>query len=378
MGDIHEETHMNRSSGMSFALRWGHEHRKSIFITTVMLAVAILVFWLLMYGTAIKKVTVAAEGEEHVYYTRAANVQSLLEETGFKIRPYDRLSKPMAADLSNGDTIEIEYAKPIRLTVGGQNRTAYTTAETVEEVLAEFSVDVGELDKVTPALQSTVAEQMQIRVVKVEKEMARLEEKIPFTTVTKQDPTLLKGKQKVVQEGKEGVLVKNIENIFEDGELKAQNVVAETVESESVDKVVAVGTRNPVTVLSANSEDVATVTKDDITFKAKQVLKNVTLTAYHAGVESTGKDESHPAFGVTASGTKVTEGRTIAVDPNVIPMGWWVYIDGIGFRRAEDTGGAVKGKKIDIYFEDEAHVSKFGLKRGYTVYVIGPVKPSAN
>ena len=81
------------------------------------------------------------------------------------------------------------------------------------------------------------------------------------------------------------------------------------------------------------------------------MLKNVTLTAYSAGVASTGKAKSHPEYGITASGTTVTEGRTIAVDPKVIPMGWWVYIEGIGFRRAEDTGSAVKGNKIDVYFE---------------------------
>jgi 3D (Asp-Asp-Asp) domain-containing protein len=73
----------------------------------------------------------------------------------------------------------------------------------------------------------------------------------------------------------------------------------------------------------------------------------------------------------------VKEGRTIAVDKNVIPIGWWVYIEGIGFRRAEDTGGAVKGNKIDVYYESSDYANKFGLKRGYTVYVIGPKKPSS-
>jgi 3D (Asp-Asp-Asp) domain-containing protein len=74
----------------------------------------------------------------------------------------------------------------------------------------------------------------------------------------------------------------------------------------------------------------------------------------------------------------VKEGRTIAVDPNVIPLGWWVYIEGIGFRRAEDKGSAIKGKKIDIYYDSEAKAERFGKKKGYTVYVIGPSKPTAS
>ncbi|MNP19135.1 Cell wall-binding protein YocH precursor [compost metagenome] len=56
-------------------------------------------------------------------------------------------------------------------------------------------------------------------------------------------------------------------------------------------------------------------------------------------------------------------------------MGWWVYIEGIGFRRAEDTGSAIKGNKIDVYFDSTSYANKFGTKRGYTVYVIGPKKP---
>jgi 3D (Asp-Asp-Asp) domain-containing protein len=104
-------------------------------------------------------------------------------------------------------------------------------------------------------------------------------------------------------------------------------------------------------------------------------LNNVTLTAYTAHAASTGKTSEHPQYGITYSGTRATEGRTIAVDPKVIPIGWWVYIEGIGLRRAEDTGSAIKGNKIDIYFESEEYAKKFGLKRGYKVYIIGKDKP---
>ena len=52
--------------------------------------------------------------------------------------------------------------------------------------------------------------------------------------------------------------------------------------------------------------------------------------------------------GLTASGTKLTPGRTIAVDSSLIPLGSTVWIEGYGTRIAEDTGGAIKGKHIDM------------------------------
>ncbi|MNN20840.1 Cell wall-binding protein YocH precursor [compost metagenome] len=59
-------------------------------------------------------------------------------------------------------------------------------------------------------------------------------------------------------------------------------------------------------------------------------------------------------------------------------MGWWVYIEGVGFRRAEDTGSAIKGNKIDVYYDSLKDANNFGRKKGRTVYVIGPVKPELN
>lgn len=99
-------------------------------------------------------------------------------------------------------------------------------------------------------------------------------------------------------------------------------------------------------------------------------LGQFTLTAYTAGPESTGKYPGHPAYGITASGAYVEEGVTIAVDPRVIPMGSRVYIEGIGYRVAQDTGGAIKGRRIDVYMEDLQEALQFGVKKDVAVYLV--------
>lgn len=78
-----------------------------------------------------------------------------------------------------------------------------------------------------------------------------------------------------------------------------------------------------------------------------------TGTYYNNDVASTGKSPGHPAYGVTASGRTTTDGVTISVDPSIIPLDSIVkirYPDGTEeIRRADDTGSAIKGYKIDIY-----------------------------
>lgn len=72
----------------------------------------------------------------------------------------------------------------------------------------------------------------------------------------------------------------------------------------------------------------------------------------------------------TATGTRPKEGRTIAVDRNVIPLGSTVYIEGFGYYIAEDTGGAIKGNRIDVFLMDYNKAKQLG-RRSAKVWVLG-------
>lgn len=75
--------------------------------------------------------------------------------------------------------------------------------------------------------------------------------------------------------------------------------------------------------------------------------------------------------GTTASGTQVVAGRSVSVDTSVIPLGTKLYIEGIGYRVAEDTGGAVKGNKIDVAVNSHNEAINNGIDKNVGVWIIG-------
>lgn len=92
-------------------------------------------------------------------------------------------------------------------------------------------------------------------------------------------------------------------------------------------------------------------------------LGTFSVTAYtHYRASSDGVNE-------TATGTLPTVGRTVAVDPRVIPLGSRIYIAGIGERIAEDTGGKIKGKKLDLFLPSVQACLRFGIRR-YEVHLL--------
>lgn len=65
--------------------------------------------------------------------------------------------------------------------------------------------------------------------------------------------------------------------------------------------------------------------------------------------------------GITYTGVKATPGRTIAVDPEVIPLGSTVYINGFEYI-AEDIGGAIEGNRIDVLCSSHEEALEFGVQ----------------
>lgn len=101
-------------------------------------------------------------------------------------------------------------------------------------------------------------------------------------------------------------------------------------------------------------------------FAWANVIENCEVTHYDCCVQCCGKDD-----GITASGRKATPGVTVAVDPNVIPLGSDVMVDygngEINYYRADDVGGSVKGNHIDLCVGSHSEADLLG-RRTATVY----------
>lgn len=105
---------------------------------------------------------------------------------------------------------------------------------------------------------------------------------------------------------------------------------------------------------------------------SKYPVKKVIATGYTAGYESTGKHPGHPEFGITYSGVKVKRDlySTVAADLDVFPIGTILFIPDYGFGVVADKGAAIKGNRVDLYYETVDDVYSQWGKKEIDVYVI--------
>lgn len=268
-----------------------------------------------------------------------------------------------ASDLEEVVLTAAIVPKQFIIVADGEEREIFLTADTVADVLSEAGISVSEFDRVTPELEATATDKATISVVRVTMQEEIVYNRIYFQEIRRANSALEQGIVRTIQQGKEGRKADYYEIILEDGKEVARSLVKSEVETPKVDRIVEYGT-------------IGTLSRGGNTYRFTQVLY-VTATAYTAGPESTGKSPGHPLYGITFSGLRVQVGH-IAVDPRVIPLLSNVFIEGLdtvsakydGKYYATDTGGAIKGNKIDIYFESVEEARKFGIRK-MKVYVLG-------
>lgn len=364
---------------MEFGKLW-IAHKKLILAAAGCLALVLSVLSIFILTSQPKQVTLSLDGNTMVFETTAETVGEFLAEQNIALAEKDLLIPAANTLLSDNQTIALHTSWEVPVLVDGQKKTVRTLKRDVAGILQEAGITLSPHDKVTPALSSSITKGTSVQITRINEKVVQLPEEVPFQEIRKNDPSLAKGETRVLQQGSPGKVVNHFKLVSENGKEVSRELVKRDVVTPKHDRIIAVGTK--VAVKAASMEEAPTkhavtaasfVSRGGKVFRPQRVLNNVTLTAYTPA--GGGKSPKSPGYGRTATGQKATEGRTIAVDPKVIPLGWWVYIEGIGYRRAEDTGGAVKGSKVDVFFNSHAEAVSFGRKRGKQVYIIGPKLP---
>ncbi len=312
------------------------------------------------YMLTAKDVVLTIDGKDEEVKTYSNTIEELLDERKIFIDKYAYINYPLDTKLEDNMNIIIETAKPYIISMKGVQNEIVSIYSTVGDILKDQNIELDEDDYTYPHIDQEVAPGAEIAIFKVEKIMEEVEEVIPFQKLVKKTDELDIGNERLAQEGENGLKKIKISKTYENGQLVKEEVVDEIVVKEAVPEIVERGTRSVKTSSRG-------------TFRYSKVL-TMTATAYDLSYESTGKRPGDRWYGITASGTKARPG-VVAVDPNVIPLGTKLYVESLdgtpdyGFCVAEDTGGAIKGNKIDLFFETAEEVRRFG-RRKVRVYIL--------
>ncbi|EDL63679.1 G5 and 3D domain-containing protein [Bacillus sp. SG-1] len=299
-----------------------------------------------------KQVEIKVGSETRKVWTTADTVKELLSDEKIEIGEHDKVNVSLEERVTNKTKVEIAPAFPVKLVDGGNEKAAWSTSTTVADFLKQQGITLAEEDRVEPNLDTTVKTNDVINVVRVEKVTDVVEEPKEFAVVTRKDSNLSKGKEEVVQAGQQGLIEKKYEVVKENGKEVSRKLISEKTVKESQDKIVNVGTKVLVAQVSRGSSSSAAASPSG----GKEFY--VSSTAY------TG--HCNGCSGITATGINLRANpgiKVIAVDPSVIPLGTKVYVEGYGYAVAADTGGAIKGNKIDVFFSTKAEAYRWGRKQ---------------
>ncbi len=303
-------------------------------------------------------VTLHEDGRTVSFTTAAPTVGRALEELGLALYWADRVRPDLGQPVSAGMHIYVERSRPVTVRVDGKTIRTRTHRSRVGEVLADLGIvlvgqDYTDLPPETPLGEETV-----VQVIRVEEAFLVQQEPIPYSVRWQPDPELEIDYRRLIQEGAAGILQRRWRVRYENGGEVARALEDEYVLLPPTEKIVGYGTKIIVRQLETPEGPV-------------EYWRVIRMLATSYSASTAGVPKTSPYYGRTRLGLPMQRG-IVAVDPRVIPLRSRVYVPGYGIGLAADTGGAIKGRRIDLGYNDDDLVLWY---RWVDVYILTPVPP---
>lgn len=314
-------------------------------------------------------VTVVVDGEEYRFRTEAADVATLLDEADVTVSGSDLVNPPSGTPIEDGMTVTVRHAVPVTLVLSGDEVQVDVVGSTVADALVAVGLDPTSGLVVEPAVDEPLEEGLTITASDVFVRVVEEEMEIPHETISEDDASIPLGTSAVEVEGVAGRTLRVYEVVVTDGVEGSRVLKAERVVAQPVTEVVRAGTGSRDqqltvsrggdrrTTSSASAGAPSAPTASSAPASGRELT--VSTTAYVPGVGCGYK---------TATGATAGYG-IVAVDPKVIPLGTRLYIPGYGTGVAADTGGAIKGNKIDVCFDSLDQARAWG-RRTVTITIL--------
>jgi 3D (Asp-Asp-Asp) domain-containing protein len=302
-----------------------------------------------------KHVTLVHDGLSEAVDTKADTPDALLAERNISRAPEDALNVDPASPLYDGETIVYRAAVPVTVVVDGEIRLVRSAALNVAGLLIQQGVPFDRHDSVWPAPSSGVEGDAVVTVQHVNAWTQVVDRKLPAKIVKRWAFSLPPGRSKVVDPGTPGIY----ETAYaftrspDRRSIRRSTLIAHVLRAPRA-RIVAEGVGEYTAFSELAGRGV------DGTLKLASAALSMIATAYTAGCSG--------CSGMTAIGRPAGHG-IVAVDPRVIPLGTRMFIPGYGPAIAGDTGGAIRGRRIDLGFNSTRQAFQFG-RRSVTVYLI--------
>lgn len=306
-------------------------------------------------------ITVNDNGTISTLYTTENTFGTALAHAGVAIYLGDSVSPDLTTPVTTGATVFIRRSRPATIQVDGRTIETRTRADNVNALLAQEGITLEGKDYAVPAPDTPIIDNLAVNITRVREEFITETEQLPFQTKWLPDAELELDQRVVAQVGAKGVKNRLFKSVYENGKLISTGLEREWIDHPPQDHIIHYGTKIVLRDLTLPDGSVV------------QYWRKIRMLATAYSAATSGKDKSHPQYGRTRLGLQAGKG-IVAIDPRVINLGSNVYVPGYGVALAGDTGGGIKGKRIDLGYPEDAME---GWYRWADVYLLAPAPPKA-